>query len=44
MAAAVTLGWVKSHIGVREDERADEQAKKGAGKRATVLQAFGTGM
>ena len=34
----VTLGWVKSHIGIERDERADEVARAAAGKRSEVLQ------
>ena len=33
----VALGWVKSHIGIQGNERA-EMAKTGAGTRAEVLQ------
>ena len=34
----MSLGWVKSHIGIHGNERVDEMAKKGAEKRVDVLQ------
>ena len=35
---AVALGWVKAHIGIHGNERADKMVKKGAEKGAETLQ------
>ena len=34
----VTLGWVKSHIGIEGNERADNMVRAGAAKKSDVLQ------
>ena len=36
--AAVALGWVKSHIWIKGNKKADEMAKAGATITAQVLQ------
>ena len=34
---AVSLGWVKSHIGIRGNEEADKKAKQGANEEDPVF-------